>query len=108
MAKSEAVFIYIGTYPNEAAAQADYEVVKDQRGRSSRELRRGCGHQGRQRQGPREQGRDGYRHGGWGGAAVGALIDCLFPPASTATTAVGRGHRRGERPLLARHVLLRC
>lgn len=28
MAKSEAVSIYIGTYPNEAAAQADYAVVK--------------------------------------------------------------------------------
>jgi len=32
MAKAEAVFIYIGyigTYPSEAAAEADYEVVKD-------------------------------------------------------------------------------
>jgi uncharacterized membrane protein len=29
MAKSEAVFIYVGTYPSEAVAEADYEVVKD-------------------------------------------------------------------------------
>ena len=29
MAKPEAVFIYIGTYPDKAAAQDDYEVVKD-------------------------------------------------------------------------------
>ena len=29
MAKPEAVFIYIGTYPSEAAARADYNVVKD-------------------------------------------------------------------------------
>src|SRR6266581_112772 len=29
MAKPEAVFIYIGTYPGEAAARADYDVVKD-------------------------------------------------------------------------------
>ena len=29
MAKAEAVFIYIGTYPSEAAAEADYDVVKD-------------------------------------------------------------------------------
>ena len=29
MAKPEAVFIYIGTYPDEAAARADYDVVKD-------------------------------------------------------------------------------
>ena len=29
MAKPEAVFIYIGTYPSEAAARTDYDVVKD-------------------------------------------------------------------------------
>ena len=29
MAKAEAVFIYIGTYPNKAAAEVDYEIVKD-------------------------------------------------------------------------------
>ena len=29
MAKPEAVFIYIGTYPSKAAAEADYDVVKD-------------------------------------------------------------------------------
>ncbi|HEY7483500.1 MAG TPA: DUF1269 domain-containing protein, partial [Streptosporangiaceae bacterium] len=29
------------------------------------------------------------RHGGWGGAAVGALIGCLFPPAFIAATATG-------------------
>lgn len=29
MAKPDAVFLYIGTYPNEAAARADYGVVKD-------------------------------------------------------------------------------
>ena len=29
MAKPDAVFIYIGTYPSEAAARDDYDVVKD-------------------------------------------------------------------------------
>ena len=29
MAKPETVFIYIGTYPSEAAARDDYGVVKD-------------------------------------------------------------------------------
>ena len=29
MAKPEAVFIYIGTYPSETAARDDYNVVKD-------------------------------------------------------------------------------
>jgi uncharacterized membrane protein len=29
MAKPDAVFIYIGTYPSEAVARADYGIVKD-------------------------------------------------------------------------------
>ena len=29
MATTKPVFIFIGTYPSEAAAQADYDVVKD-------------------------------------------------------------------------------
>ena len=29
MAKPDAVFIFIGTYPNEGAARADYDIVKD-------------------------------------------------------------------------------
>jgi hypothetical protein len=29
MAKPDAVFIYIGTYPSEVTARADYDVVKD-------------------------------------------------------------------------------
>ena len=29
MAKADAVFIYVGTYPSEGAALADYEIVKD-------------------------------------------------------------------------------
>ncbi len=29
------------------------------------------------------------RHGGWGGAAVGALIGIIFPPAIVVTTAAG-------------------
>ena len=46
MAKPDAVFIYIGTYPNEAAARADYDVVKDLQCRwRGRHLRRVRGHQ---------------------------------------------------------------
>jgi hypothetical protein len=33
MAKPDAVFIYIGTYPDEAAARNDYDVVKDDAGK---------------------------------------------------------------------------
>ena len=90
MAKSEAVFIYIGTYPNEAAAQADYAVVKDLHA---------LGAVGsydaavvtKDDNGKVHENKDemATRHGGWGGAAVGALVGCLFPPAIIATTAAG-------------------
>ena len=29
MAKADGVFIYIGTYPSEAVARSDYDVVKE-------------------------------------------------------------------------------
>lgn len=29
MTKPDSVFLYIGTYPNEAAARDDYDIVKD-------------------------------------------------------------------------------
>jgi len=90
MAKPEAVFIYIGTYPSEAAARADYDVVKDLHA---------VGAVGtydaavvtKDDAGKVHENKDemATRHGGWGGAAVGALIGLLFPPAFLASTAVG-------------------
>ena len=90
MAKPEAVFIYIGTYPSEAAARADYDVVKDLHA---------VGAVGtydaavvtKDDAGKVHETKDemATRHGAWGGAAVGALIGLLFPPAIIATTAAG-------------------
>jgi uncharacterized membrane protein len=90
MAKPEAVFIYVGTYPSEAAAEADYDVVKDLHA---------AGAVGtydaavvtKDNAGKIHENKDemATRHGAWGGAAVGALIGCLFPPAIIATTAAG-------------------
>jgi uncharacterized membrane protein len=90
MAKPEAVFIYIGTYPSEAAARADYDVVKDLHA---------VGAVGtydaavvtKDDAGKVHENKDemATRHGAWGGAAVGALIGILFPPAIVATAAVG-------------------
>jgi len=90
MAKPEAVFIYIGTYPSEAAARADYGVVKDLHA---------VGAVGtydaavvtKDDAGKVHENKDemATRHGAWGGAAVGALIGLLFPPAIIATAAVG-------------------
>jgi uncharacterized membrane protein len=90
MAKPEAVFIYIGTYPDEMAAQADYDVVKDLHA---------VGAVGtydaavvtKDDAGKVHVNKDemATRHGAWGGAAVGALIGILFPPAIVASAAVG-------------------
>ena len=90
MAKPDAVFIYIGTYPSWAAAQADYDVVKDLHA---------AGAVGTYDAAVVTKDDGGYvhvnkdematRHGAWGGAAVGALVGILFPPAIIATAAVG-------------------
>ena len=90
MAKPEAVFIYAGTYPSKAATQADYEVLKDLHV---------AGAAGtydaavvtKDDNGKVHENKDemATRHGGWGGAAVGALIGILFPPAFIAATAAG-------------------
>ena len=90
MAKPDAVFIYIGTYPSETAARADYQVVKDLHA---------AGAVGtydaavvtKDDTGKVHVNKDemATRHGAWGGAAVGAVVGILFPPSIIATTAVG-------------------
>lgn len=90
MAKPDAVFIYIGTYPSEAAARADYDVVKDLHA---------AGAVGtydaavvtKDAAGKVHENKDemATRHGAWGGAAAGALVGILFPPAIIATAAAG-------------------
>jgi uncharacterized membrane protein len=90
MAKSDSVFIYIGTYPDEASARADYEVVKDLHAAgavgtydASVVTKDGSGkvHVNKDEM--------ATRHGAWGGAAAGALVGILFPPSIIATAAVG-------------------
>jgi len=90
MAKPDAVFIYIGTYPDEAAARNDYDVVKDLHA---------AGAVGtydasvvtKDDAGKVHVNKDemATRHGGWGGAAVGAVVGILFPPAIIPMAAVG-------------------
>jgi uncharacterized membrane protein len=90
MAKPDAVFIYIGTYPSQDAAEADREVVMDLHAAGAvgsydvavvTKDDNGKVHEHKHEM--------ATRHGGWGGAAVGALIGCLFPPAIIVTTAAG-------------------
>ena len=90
MAKTDALFVYIGTYPDEAAARADYEVVKDLHS---------VGAVGsydasvvtKDDAGKVHVHKDemATRHGAWGGAAAGALVGILFPPSIIVSAAVG-------------------
>jgi uncharacterized membrane protein len=90
MASMDNAFLYIGTYPDEAAAQADYEIVKDLHS---------AGAVGtydaavvtKDADGKVHENKDemATRHGGWGGAAAGAVVGLLFPPAIIGTALVG-------------------
>ena len=89
MAKADGVFIYIGTYPNEAAARADYEGVKDLHALGAvgsydaaviNKDAAGKVHVNKDEM--------ATRHGGWGGAAAGAVVGILFPPSIIATALV--------------------
>ncbi|MGW3667627.1 DUF1269 domain-containing protein [Streptomyces sp. NPDC005141] len=90
MAKPDAVFIYIGTYPNEAMARADYDIVKDLHAIGAvgtydasvvTKDDKGKVHV--------DKDETATRRGAWGGAGVGALVGLLFPPAIIGTAVVG-------------------
>ena len=90
MAKTNAVFIYIGTYPSEPAARADYDVVKDLH------LVGAVGTYDaavitKDAAGKVHVNKDemATRHGAWGGAAAGAVVGILFPPSIIGTAIVG-------------------
>jgi uncharacterized membrane protein len=90
MAKSDPVFVYVGTYASEAAARSDYDVVKDLHA---------VGAVGtydaavvtKDEEGTVHVNKDemATRHGAWGGAAAGAVIGILFPPSIIGTAIVG-------------------
>lgn len=90
MAKPDAVFVFIGTYPSEAAAWDDYEIVKDLHA---------VGAVGtydvsvvtKDEKGKVHVNKDetATRHGAWGGAAAGAVVGLLFPPAVIGSALVG-------------------
>ena len=96
LAKPDAVFIYIGTYPDEDAARADYAIVKDLHAAGAvgtydasvvTKDDKGKVHVNKDEM--------ATRHGAWGGAAVGAVVGILFPPSIIVGAAVGRRGRRG-------------
>jgi uncharacterized membrane protein len=90
MAKPESVFIYVGTYPGQAQARDDYQIVKELHS---------AGAVGtydaavvtKDAVGKVHVSKDemATRHGAWGGAAAGAAIGVLFPPSIIGTALVG-------------------
>lgn len=90
MAKTDGTFIYVATYPSEAAARDDYRVVK--------ELHSG-GLVGsydaavitKDASGKIHENKDetATRHGAWWGVAAGAAVGLIFPPAVLGTAAAG-------------------
>jgi uncharacterized membrane protein len=90
MAKADGVFIFIGTYPDEPSARADYNVVKELH------LAGAIGTYDaavvtKDKDGKVHANKDelANRHGAWGGAAAGAVVGILFPPSIIATAIVG-------------------
>ncbi len=90
MATDDGMFLYIGTYPSEVAARDDYEVVKalhsvDVVGTYDAAVitkdEKGKVHVSKDEM--------ATRHGGWGGAAAGAVVGLLFPPALIGSALVG-------------------
>ena len=90
MAKTDSTFIYVATYPNQTAAQADYQVVKDLHG---------GGLVGsydaaivtKDASGKVHENKDetATRHGAWWGVAAGAAVGVIFPPAILGAAAAG-------------------
>jgi len=90
MADADGMFLYIGTYSSEDAARADYEVVKDLHaldfiGTYDAAVIT------KDKSGKVHVNKDemATRHGGWGGAAAGAVVGLLFPVSVIGTAAVG-------------------
>ena len=90
MAKPESIFIFIGTYPGEAQARQDYQVVKDLHSAGAvgtydaavvTKASNGKVHVNKDEM--------ATRHGAWGGAAAGAVVGILFPPSIIGTALAG-------------------
>ncbi len=90
MSHSGSTFVMVATYPDEAAAREDYQVVKDAHA---------AGLVGsydaavitRDARGKVHENKDetATRHGAWWGVAAGAAVGVLFPPAVLGAAAAG-------------------
>jgi uncharacterized membrane protein len=90
MSGADGTFILIATYPNEAAAREDYQVVKDLHAQGI------VGSYDaavvtKDASGKVHENKDetATRHGAWWGIAAGAAVGILFPPSILGAAAVG-------------------
>ncbi|WP_316573929.1 DUF1269 domain-containing protein [Nocardia canadensis] len=83
-------FLYLATYPDEATARQDYQVVKDLHAEGLvgsydaavvTKDAKGKVHENKDE--------TATRHGAWGGIAAGAVLGVIFPPGVLASAAVG-------------------
>ena len=90
MARSDPLFLYLGTYESEAAGRADYNAIKDPI--SSMMYRTyDAALVTKDASGKVHVNKEDVmkRQGTWGGAVAGAMVGILFPPAVIATAAIG-------------------
>lgn len=90
MSKSDGTFILMATYPDEQAAQDDYDVVKQAHARGlvgsydaaviTKDLN-GKVHENKDE--------TSTRHGAWWGIAAGAAVGAVFPPSILGAAALG-------------------
>jgi uncharacterized membrane protein len=90
MTKPDGLFIFIGTYRDGTQARADYQVLKDLHA-SGAIGTFDAAVVTKDDSGKVHVNKDemATRHGAWGGAAAGAVIGILFPPAIIGTAIVG-------------------
>jgi uncharacterized membrane protein len=88
--QEETVFLYVGTYADEPTAHSDYKLVQELH------KAKAVGSYDavvviRDDTGKIHVNKDetAFRHGGWGGAAAGAVVGLIFPPAVLGAAAVG-------------------
>jgi uncharacterized membrane protein len=90
MAKAAGMFVFIGTYPSEAAARYDYDLIKDLHADGAVGTY-DAAVVTKDESGKVHVNKDemATRHGGWGGAAAGAVVGILFPPSILGMALVG-------------------
>ena len=90
MATTDGTFIFVATYPDEAAAREDYQVVKELHARGLvgaydaavvTKDAKGKVHENKDE--------TATRHGAWWGVAVGAAVGVIFAPTVIGAAAVG-------------------